>query len=161
MLPFLKIFFLNVILIRKCQKWSFSRGTLVSATTIYQTKCTFIGESALFLLFRMLPCDFRLFPARVTQSSEYARICLNNSLMFFWICLDIPKYVWICLFLPECRAGLDNIHTLTLIGICMILDMCTLTGIVIFSIWFFKVFKIFLVLLILFCLKTYCYIFDL
>ena len=30
-----------------------------------------------------------------------------------------------------------------------------------FSLWFFKVFKIFLVLIILYCLKTYCYIFDL
>ena len=43
----------------------------------------------------------------------------------------------------------------------MILDMRTLTRTLIFSLWFFKVSKIFLVLIILYCLKPYCYIFDL
>ena len=34
MLPYLKIFFKNFILIWKSQKWSLNRGTLVSATAI-------------------------------------------------------------------------------------------------------------------------------
>ena len=38
------------------------------------------------------------------------------------------------------------IPTPTSIGIWMILDMCTLTHMLIFSLWFFKVFKIFLIL---------------
>ena len=46
-------------------------------------------------------------------------------------------------------------------GVCMILDMHTLTCILIFSLRFFKVFKICLILIILYYLKTYCYIFDL
>ena len=47
-LPCLVIFFQNFILIRKCQKWSLNRGTLVSTTAIYQTKCPFTVLSALF-----------------------------------------------------------------------------------------------------------------
>ena len=39
-----------------------------------------------------------------------------------------------------------------------ILDMLMLTLMLIFSLWFFKIFKICLVLTILYCLKTYCYI---
>ena len=54
-LPCLKIFFRNVILIWKCQKWSLNRGTLVSATAIYQIKCPFTIQNALFLVFQMLP----------------------------------------------------------------------------------------------------------
>ena len=60
-LPCLKIFFRNFILIWKCQKWSLNRGTLVSATAIYQMKCTFTVLSTLFLFFQMLPYDSRLF----------------------------------------------------------------------------------------------------
>ena len=62
MLPSLVIFYWNFILIWKCQKWSLNRGTIVLATTIYQTKCPFTVLSALFLFFRMLPYDSRLFP---------------------------------------------------------------------------------------------------
>ena len=42
----------------------------------------------------------------------------------------------------------------TIIGVCMILYMRTLTRTVIFSSWFFKVFKNFLVLIILYCFKN-------
>ena len=58
------------------------------------------------------------------------------------------------------RTSRTNIRLPTFIGVRMILDMCTLTWTLIFSQGFFKVFKIFLVLIILYCLKTYCYIFD-
>ena len=51
--------------------------------------------------------------------------------------------------------------TFTFIDVRMILDMCTLTRTLIFSLWFDKVFKIFQVLIILNCLKSYCYIFEL
>ena len=47
-LPCHAIFFGNLILIWKCQKWSLNRGTLVSATAIYQTKFPFTVLSALF-----------------------------------------------------------------------------------------------------------------
>ena len=43
-------------------KMDFNRGTLVSATAIYQTRCPFTVLSALFLFFRTLPYDSRLFP---------------------------------------------------------------------------------------------------
>ena len=49
---------------------------------------------------------------------------------------------------------------LTFIGVHMILDMCMLTLSLIFSLWFFKVVKTFLILIISYCLKTYCYVFD-
>ena len=42
----------------------------------------------------------------------------------------------------------------------LLLTYAWLTRLLIFSLWFSKVFKIFLVLIILYCLKTYCYIFD-
>ena len=49
------------------------------------------------------------------------------------------------------------VHTSTFIGVRMILDICTLTRMLIFSLWFFKVFKYFLVLIILYYLETsYC-----
>ena len=51
-------------------------------------------------------------------------------------------------------------HTLIFIGARMILDMRTFTRMLVFYL-FFKVSKIFLVLIILYCLKAYCYIFDL
>ena len=63
----LVIFFQNFILIRKCQKGSLNRGTLVSATAIYQTKCPFTILSALFLFFQTLPNDSKLFPAYCTR----------------------------------------------------------------------------------------------
>ena len=47
-LPCLVIFFQGLILIWKYQKWSLNRGTLVSATAIYQTKCPFTVLRALF-----------------------------------------------------------------------------------------------------------------
>ena len=34
---------------------------------------------------------------RITQGSEYAWICLNNS----WICLVTPEYAWIYLIMAE------------------------------------------------------------
>ena len=64
------IFFQNFILIWKCQKWSLNRGTLVSATAIYQTKCPFAVLSALFLFFRTLPYDSRLFPAVLPRQRD-------------------------------------------------------------------------------------------
>ena len=51
--------------------------------------------------------------------------------------------------------------TSTFIGVRMNLDKCTLTHMLIFSLWFFKVFKNVLVFTILYWLKTYCYIFHL
>ena len=61
-LPCLLIFFRNFILIWKYQKGSLNRGTLVSATAIYQTRCPFTVLSALFLFFWTLPYDSKLFP---------------------------------------------------------------------------------------------------
>ena len=55
MLPCLMIFFWSHILIWKCQKYSLNRGTLIPATTIYQTKCTFTVLSVLFLFFGCFP----------------------------------------------------------------------------------------------------------
>ena len=50
----------------------------------------------------------------------------------------------------------------TFIGVCMILDMRTLTCTLTFLPYeLFNFFKIFLVFRISYCLKTYCYIFDL
>ena len=62
MLPCLAIFCRNFILIWKCQKWSLNRGTLVSATAIFQTKCPITVLRALFWFFRMLPYDSRFIP---------------------------------------------------------------------------------------------------
>ena len=55
MLPCLIIFFRSLILIWKCQKYSLNRSTLIPATTIYQTKCTFTVLSVLFLFFGCFP----------------------------------------------------------------------------------------------------------
>ena len=60
-LPWLVIFFQNFILTWKFQKGSLNRGTLVSATAIYQTKCPFTVLSALFLFFWTLSYDSKLF----------------------------------------------------------------------------------------------------
>ena len=46
----------------------------------------------------------------------------------------------------------------TFIDIQIILDMCTLTCMLISSLWILKVFKIFVILIILYCLKSYWYI---
>ena len=40
------------------------RGTLVSPTAIYQTKCPFTVTKCPFLFFQTLPYDSRLFPGR-------------------------------------------------------------------------------------------------
>ena len=73
----------NFILIRKCHKWFLNRGTVVLATTIYQTKCPFTVLSALFLFFRMLPYDSRLFPATTYEfhqlTSDPAHLLPNSS----------------------------------------------------------------------------------
>ena len=53
------------------------------------------------------------------------------------------------------------IPTPTFTGIHMILDMHTLPCMLILPYDFFKFFKICMVLIILYCLKTYCYKFDL
>ena len=68
-----------------------------------------------------------------------------------------------CLFIRvEQLAYVAYTHITTFIGVSMISDISTLTQTLIFSLWFFKVFKIFLVLIIyMYCLKTYCFIFDL
>ena len=55
-------FLFYFILTWKCQKCSLNRGTLVSTTAIYQTKCPFTVLRALFLFFQTLPYDSRLFP---------------------------------------------------------------------------------------------------
>ena len=72
-LPYLVIFLRNFILNWKCQKGSLNRGTLVSATAIYQTNCPFTALSALFLFFRTLPYDSKLFPgySQINFSSEH------------------------------------------------------------------------------------------
>ena len=74
-LPCLVIVFQVLILIWKCQKWSLNRGTLLSATAIYQTKCPFTVLSAPFLFFRTLPDDSRLFPASIV--SDFDQILLK------------------------------------------------------------------------------------
>ena len=51
------------------------------------------------------------------------------------------------------------VRTPIFIGVCMILDMRTLTGTLISSLWFFKVLEIFQILKILYCFETYCYMF--
>ena len=68
-----------------------------------------------------------------------------------------------CLFIRvEQLAYVAYTHITTFIGVSMISDISTLTQTLIFSLWFFKVFKIFLVLIIyMYCLKIYCFIFDL
>ena len=55
------------------------------------------------------------------------------------------------------KIDVHCVHTCTY----FYLNMRMLTCMPIFSLRFFKFFKIFLVLIILYCLKTYCYIFDL
>ena len=64
MLPCLRIFFRNFILIfiLNMPKMVFNRGTLVSPTAVYQMKCPFTVLSGFFLFFQMLPYDSRLFP---------------------------------------------------------------------------------------------------
>ena len=58
-------------------------------------------------------------------------------------------------------AYVAYIHMPDFIGLWMILDMHTLIRMLVFPLWFFKVFKICLVLKTLYHLKTYSYIFDL
>ena len=58
-------------------------------------------------------------------------------------------------------ANVTCICTPNFIGIDMNLDKCPNDMYAHFSLWFFIVFKIFLVLITLYCLKTYCYVFDL
>ena len=38
--------------------------------------------------------------ARVTQGSEFARICLNSSLLCL-ICLNMPEYAGKCVNMPQ------------------------------------------------------------
>ena len=83
-LPCLVIFFQGLILIWKCQKWSLNRGTLVSATAIYQIKCPFTVLSAPFLFFRMLPNDSRLFPG-----------CSSFNLVKLSRCFQLFKKCWL------------------------------------------------------------------
>ena len=62
MLPSLMIFLLKFYFDIKMPKWSINGGSVVLATTIYQTKCPFTILSALFLFFWTLPYDSRLYP---------------------------------------------------------------------------------------------------
>ena len=77
-LPCLVIYFRNFILIWKCWKCSLNRGTLVSATVIYQTKCPFTVLSALFWFFWTLPYDSRLFPVSPFQGN-ISWVALNEN----------------------------------------------------------------------------------
>ena len=101
-------------------------------------------------------------------------------ILYHIICIYIHIYIYI-ISLAASRATLDNykwndltqlisvqqlayvtyICVPTFIGVRMVLDMRTLTLTLIYFLWFFRVFKIVLIFIILYCLKTYCYIFDL
>ena len=68
------------------------------------------------------------------------------------------QVMWYNIVVCIIMSGFDNLRmlrTYVRIGVHMILDMRTLTGTLIFSLRFFKVFKN------AYCLKTYCYISDL
>ena len=95
MLPSLMILYWDFILIRKCHKWFLNRGTVVLATTIYQTKCPFTVLSALFLFFRMLPYDSRLFPATTYEfhqlTSDPTHLLPNSSSCTDLIFTDQPN----------------------------------------------------------------------
>ena len=85
---------------------------------------------------------------------------LSYHLFSYWLTLSILIFYRVSGGL--CFAYLHHIYQQgSIIGIHMILDMHMLMHLLIFSLWFLKVFKIFLVLIILYCLKTYCYIFEL
>ena len=93
-LPCIVIFFRNFILIWKCQKGSLNRGTLVSATAIYQTNCSFTVLSAIFLFFQMLPYDSKLFPG-----SKYFLFYKRWQIFLFYKsrcckwCLEIKLFI--------------------------------------------------------------------
>ena len=107
-------------------------------------------------------------------------------ILYHIICIYIHIYIYIYIYiyiisLAASRATLDNykwndltqlisvqqlayvtyICVPTFIGVRMVLDMRTLTLTLIYFLWFYRVFKIVLIFIILYCLKTYCYIFDL
>ena len=92
------IFFQNFILIWKCQKWSLNRGTLVSATAIYQTKCPFIVLSALFLFFRTLPYDSRLFPECIVfrQVTDISKRVVSQ--LTYFRKHNVPFVIWMKTF---------------------------------------------------------------
>ena len=95
-LPYLVIFLRNFILIWKCQKGSLKRGTLVSATAIYQTNCPFTVLSALFLFFWTLPYDSKLFTRafiNLLGVTMGAVAKVRNLAVNKWICRKI-----LCLF---------------------------------------------------------------
>ena len=75
-LPCLIIFFQNFILVWKCPKWALNRGTLVSATAIYQTKCPFAVPSAFFF------CSFERCLMILDYSLIY--ICISWYTKIFW-----------------------------------------------------------------------------
>ena len=77
---------------------------------------------------------------------------------------------WVSLMFAESVGDQDRVWQLvyvtyvftpTYIGVRMILDMRTLTGTLIFFLWFYEVFKIFLVLIILYCENLLLYIWPL
>ena len=71
------------------------------------------------------------------------KIVYNNSDTTQWSISRVQQMVFV-----------TYVHTSLIIGVDMILDMHMLGHRFIFSLWCFKVFKI------LYCLKTYCYTFD-
>ena len=85
MLLYIEIFFRNVVLIWKCQKWSLNRGTLVLATAIYQTKCPFTVQSALFCSSGCCPLiqDYSL--------SIYWRKMFNIFQIHQWYILNLER----------------------------------------------------------------------
>ena len=76
MLPCLVIFFKISFWSKIAKKWFLNRGTLISATAIYQTKYPFQVLSALFLFFQMLLYNSKLLPdvIKVYWKAIFAKI---------------------------------------------------------------------------------------
>ena len=66
------------------------------------------------------------------------------KLFYSYYVVLLPKYTLSKAIVGVRQLGyVAYVRTPTFIGVRMILDMFTLTGILIFSLWFFKVFKVF------------------
>ena len=83
-------------------------------------------------------------------------LCSKSKVQYFQPTYTINKLIRV-----QQLAYTAYVTTPTFIDIHIISDMRMLTRMLIFSLWFFRVFKIFLVLTILHCLKSYSYISDL
>ena len=81
-LPCLVIFFWNIILIWKFQKWSLNWGTLVSAIAIYQMKCPFTVLSALFCTSRCCPMilDYSMLVQAFEKKLSFGNVSLKKEI---------------------------------------------------------------------------------